>query len=463
MSNPSLGFLRFSWVVALALPFTAAGCLGDGTESLPSGPSGGVTSPAVGHQAFREYILHVQPKAKRATIHLVPISRAGASNLSPQALIDANLCSDGVSGSNDPTQCGFTAGTQTVELVTDSSSVVDTFGTSASGTCPANSFCADVTLNSFWTNPLNFTYAQITAITDASGAALSGHSASNSDSAGRTGLSNSLGLWQYQSASLTSSHFANGATGVMLSGTANGAKKTWKFANPDDADTYVRVRVMAAQTYSSYQLTSGTIPAYSDACTTVTGETTVTLNSGSLPLTQPANTNSVANFAVPFAFTFWGTRYDTTKTWTVTKWGNVGLGSVAATTSNTNVALPSTSAPHPGVFIFWDKVVWTNTTPRGLCAKLGGTAPNRQLFISWKNVGYTGGGSPMTFGLVFNESSEEIWYSYKTMVGASTDGATVGAQDDAGTTAATGGDSAANTTGHLQLASGTKLVLQPSP
>ena len=38
----------------------------------------------------------------------------------------------------------------TVELATDQNSIVDTYGTGASGSCPANGFCADVTLTHFY-------------------------------------------------------------------------------------------------------------------------------------------------------------------------------------------------------------------------------------------------------------------------------------------------------------------------
>lgn len=449
--NSKLGLVGLVLVSAASLPFMAAGCLGGGesTETVDLG------TPAPGQQAMQEMVIHFQPKLRKAKVYRVLPSAKGKAGpgISPLAETDVNLCNDGTTGSNNPVTCGYAAGTQTVELVTDSASVVDTYGTAASGSCPANSFCADVTMNSFWNKALNNTYVQITAITNSSGTALSGHSGTNSD-ATFGGLSNSLGLWQYQSSTFDTTHSTIGVTGVMGSGTANGATRTWVFANPDDADTYVRIKVFATTTYSSYSVGTPFVYNAIDAC------------SGS----TPANSNSTFTKTLPFSFTYWGT---TTTTINYNKWGMASFGSSTGATildgtvsSNqtkldANQALPSTlaQAPHPAAFIFWDQLRWASSGTAGLCYKTLGTAPNRQAAITWKNVGFAGTGPFQTFTMVINEGSEEIWFNYDSMSGTSPNGgATMGGQNEAGTIKATGSTSAS-----LTFASGTMRTLLPSP
>jgi hypothetical protein len=461
MNDLGLRLVRTSALAALVIP-ALAGCAGaDGKEPADE-------QVAKGSEAVTELVLHVQPSAKRMKVYRVVSESVAAANphlvkrlpgSEPLAMIDANLCQDGTAGSSDPTLCGLTAGTQTVELVTDDASINTNSG------CPSgyqtNSFCGDVTLNSFWNAPLNNTYAQVTAVFDGTGATVTGHEGWNVDSPGATGLSNSLGLWQHQSPSIDTSHFSNGSTGVMLPGVANGGKRTWVFKNPDNADVYYRIKVWASQSYSQYSLGTA-FHSFVDACTVGSGESKVTLtNTGTgLPLNQPAVTNQRASFSLPFAFTFYGQRLAAGTSFTVSKWGNIGLGGTNASTSDTNLALPNTGAPRPGVFVFWDHLRWATSGSRGLCAKLTGAAPNRQLAVTWKRVGFNGNdASFMTFSTVFNESTEEIWFQYPTMAGSSTfGGATVGAQNDTGTAAATGSTATQGT-----FPSGTYKALLPLP
>jgi hypothetical protein len=438
-----------------------SGCAG--VESEPAPVDQGQAAPS--ESAVVEYLLHVQPSKGKITAHrltkaALALESAHGPGFSPQAMIDAALKQDGVVGSNS----GSTTN-NTVELVT--AGTTDTFGTGAVSTgcstsassnvipcCAAGSFCANVTLNSFWTRALNNTFVVVTSLTDSSGIALSGHSGSNSDSPRTTGLSSSFGLWMYQSPSVSSAQFSNGNSGVMLPGTANGATKTWAFANPDDADTYIRLAVNASKSYASYSL--GTSLAYvaNDACTGGT-------NLGALN----------ANFTktLPFSFTFWGT---TTTQVNFNKWGMASFGNSAgaalldssigtnSTKLDTNQTLPSTAvqSPHPGAFIFWDSLRWpsgSTPTPKGLCYKTTGTAPNQQAVITWKNVGFSGTGPYMTFTMILNESSDEIWYQYDAMAGSGS--ATLGAQDETGTVIAAGSGPVTTVT------AGLRKILLPLP
>ncbi|APR85422.1 bacillopeptidase F [Minicystis rosea] len=455
----------------------AAGC--SGTESQPTDE--GTLQP--GQQAFGEYILHVQPKTRKMTLTrlshaalALESSRANAQGprLSPQAMFDANLQSDDTSGSGPA---------DSVELVTDDASWEDTFGTAASSTCPANAICADVTLNSFWSKTLNFTYAQITSIVDSNGDPVGAHAALNSDAPSNTGLDASLGLWLYQSAAIDATHgsinstaSAPGAQGVMLPGAANGAKKKWKLANPDDADVYYRLRVVAATSYTNYniaKLTYRTTPTYIDGCSLGTGETGLPIKQSSnntTLATSPTLASSVAQLyvALPFQFTFYGTTYSSSNgRVNFSKFGNVTLSNGVASGGEipslaNNVALPSTSAPRASFSPWWDNTVIAANG--GMCAKLVGSSPNRQLVLSWKRMALSGngnGGPFVTFSAVLNESTDEIWFNYGTLNGSAGGwSATYGAQNAAGNLAAIGSVGSAST-----FPNGTpgRLVLQPIP
>ncbi|MFT3775552.1 MAG: hypothetical protein QM820_60160 [Minicystis sp.] len=455
-----------------------AGCSGVESEPAPVDPGATAQQPAVG-----EFILHVQPKARKLTLHRLTqkavdfAAKNAGPGLKPQAIIDANLQSDDVSGSGPA---------DSVELVTDDTTIEDTFGTGATSTCPADAICADVTLNSFWTKTLNFTYAQITSIVDANGDALANHAAVNSDGANNTGLDSSLGLWLYQSSSINVTHGSFHGTndgllaqGVMLSGAANGAKKKWKLANPDDADVYYKIRVVAATTYSDYRMTTvtyraGQTPTYFDACTLNTGETGLPIKLASTNATL-ATSPSVANsaqqiyVALPFQFTFYGNTYSgTTGRVNFSKFGNVTLSNGAATGNeipslNNNANLPSTTAPRPSLSPWWDNTVVPSGS--GMCAKLIGSTPNSQLVISWKKVAFSGNGTSgpfVNFGIVLNESTEEIWFNYGSVVSGTGTAwsATYGAQNTAGTLAASG---TVNTTSVFPTATPNRIVLQPVP
>lgn len=479
----SRSILRPSAFAPLGVAFVmAAGC--SGAESQPAPVDEGTLKP--GQQAVSEYILRVQPKARKLTLTRLSqaalkleASKGGVGSqgprLSPQAMFDANLQSDEVTGSGAP---------DSVELVTDDASWENTFGTGATATCPADAICADVTLNSFWSKTLNFTYTQITSIVDANGDAVSGHAALNSDTPSNTGLDASLGLWLYQSSGIDATHGsvnstvdAPGAQGVMLPGAANGAKKKWKLANPDDADIYYRLRVVAATSYSNYNLTKLTyrrsLP-YVDGCTLASGETGVPIKSSannSTLATSPGVAVSAGQVyvALPFQFTFYGNTYSSSNgRVNFSKVGNVTLSNGVASggevpASGNNVSLPSASAPRPSFSPWWDNTVLGSGG--GMCAKLVGTAPNRQLVISWKKIALSGNGTSgpfVNFGVILNESTEEIWLNYGTVqtgTGASWS-AGYGAQNATGTLAAIGNVS--STTLFPNAAPG-RIVLQPIP
>jgi hypothetical protein len=469
-----------------------SGCAG--VESEPAPVDQGSARP--GTQALGQFLMHVQPGAKKITMHrlssaALDLEKAHGPGLAPQAMIDANLQQDSVSGSN-----GGSTTNSSVELVTGW--VGDSFGagaiatgcaTGASPCCPAGSFCADVALNSFWTVPLNFTYAVVSSIFDSSGTTLSKYNAVNSDNANHTGLSSSFGLWMYQTAGNTlashgsfpssTSGYGQGAQGVMLPGVANGATRTWQFANPDDGDFYVRLGVQAATAYSNYNITALTYksnPAFMDGCVPGTGESGLAVklaSDDSTVATAPAVANSAKQVyvALPFDFTFYGTKYPASGgRINFSKYGNLTLSNGVAANgelpklADNPLAPAAANAPHAGMWAWWDDSAIGSGG--GLCAKLVGSAPTRQAVVSWKKVARTGNGSLgpyVNYSVTLNESTEEIWFNYGTIQtgnGAAPWSAGIGAIDPTGTTLA---NNWVSTTATFPNGAPGRLVLQPIP
>jgi hypothetical protein len=440
-------------------------------------------TPAPGHQLVGEFLLHAQPSQRKLTIRrITPQLRDALAQpgFTPQALFDANVANDGTPGSG---------AASSVELIT--TNVTDTYGTGAGGNCTAtNQFCADVTLNSFWPSTLNFTYAQVVSISDATGKATTTHSGVNSDFPGSTKLDRTLGLWIHESANVTTpgshptgtSTFTPGKQGVVTSyatyGAASGAKATWIFANPDDADTYVRLRVMAATTYANYTLNRSAALSSStflDACTIRAGEARPPIfDSANTQQSQPLNLNAYYYAKLPFQFTYYASPYAANAHLNFSKSGVVTFSSGAAvtpaippnngSTDNGTLTLPSTNAARPGFYIWWDNLV-ASGSGAGICAKQWGTAPNRHIALGWNRIAANGNGGKGPYykmSAVLNESTEEIWLYYAplaTGTGTKTFSATVGAENASASVAAV---NSINSTSAFPGASGTvRWVLQP--
>lgn len=414
----------------------AAGC-GASDSSPVDEPS--PSTLGRGQQVMEEFILHAQPSKKKATFHRVsPKLREAMAQLGPgfqpQAISEITIEADGNPGSG-------TAGT--VELIT--TAVYDTYGGGAtSPSCnAADLFCADVTLNSFHAKTLNLTYVQVVSIADATGKALTDHSATNSDFPATTGLDNSLGLWAQHSTNggsgvrQSSAGYSYGISTAVLSYTTYGAPAssatTWKFANPDDADTYISLRVMAAvpgtnNSYSGYQLNTGVTirdTPYVDACTGTTLTIQLTSNNSNLPV--PTNSAQEVYVPMPFAFTFFGTTYAAGTKLNFSKFGNLGFDTVATKTTN-NPATPGTAnAPAPGFWPWWDSTAWGNLG--GMCARVIGSAPNRSLLIGWKKLAISGNGTSgpfVNFSIELRETTDEIYFNYDGKTGAGTWSAAIG-------------------------------------
>lgn len=196
-----------------------AGCAGgDGDEGTPA-----EAPPSGAHPVVGQFVMKVRPKLGTIAIARVAADAAGTPRIQPENLANLTIVADGVAGSGPA---------NTVEL--DTISTVDTYNTVASGSCPANAFCADVQFSHFFSGlNLSAVYVQVTAITTSTGQTDTTHAVTNGIASTPFGLDVSKGAWQYTQIPAT---LAYGAA----------TTQTWIFANPDDADYNVYLNAVAA-------------------------------------------------------------------------------------------------------------------------------------------------------------------------------------------------------------------------
>jgi hypothetical protein len=354
---------------------------------LDFGPDDVAPPPANG-VVVATFVAHVSPKDKRVVFERV--EREGGL-LGSQSIDQINLSQDGVTG---------TGPQNTVELVTNS--------TGYDGDCPVaqtNTWCANVTLRHFFTRPLSNVFVQMTSVT------LPNRNAINSD-VPEFGLDATKGLWKYSAP-------AAKTPGVLGLAPHHEGARDWVFSYPDDTDYSMEFRVVASMTYGSYNF-DGSSQAFVDACT---GGTNL-------------GTASTGTVTLPFPFTLYGTTSDKVN---FSRRGVITLGSTSAPPLGGNYDLPSASAPRPGIFPFWDELAYG--AGGAMCYRVTGSAPNRQLVVTWKNMQFatnTAADNPatITFSTFLDEGSDKIHFVYDALDGASDRangaGATVGVQNETG-------------------------------
>jgi hypothetical protein len=210
--------------VALAGCTGEAPCAGEACSGLDPVAAAPTPAPSRAGTVSADFRAHLQPGAKTITFERLD-GRSGAPGTRPQDLTDLTVTQDTVPGSGPA---------NTVELVTNS--------VGYNGQCPTgfqtNSFCGNVTLRHFYGLALSDVHVQVTKVTDAGNVVIGGHGGINNDPS-LHGLDASQGLWKYTSAG------ASSAGGVGRS-PDNQATRDWVFANPDDADTWIYLRVVAS-------------------------------------------------------------------------------------------------------------------------------------------------------------------------------------------------------------------------
>jgi hypothetical protein len=402
------GFILIVVVSALA------GCGGEAPSEPASHPLGTVV---------REIVAHAQPRLGR--LDFAP--GTSAPGLEPQSIDSLPIVADGVAGSGPPS---------TVELVTTSLSDTLEGGTCAGAAPGLGAFCASVTLGQFYPRTLSNTFVQVTSISDANHQPLGGHEAIGGD-ASQLGLDASLGLWEYTAAGAP-------APGVLGMAPQNSGAREWTFLNPDDAEDYISLRVVASLTFASYTRAPASL-AFVDACASGT--------SYGQSLTQQVS--------LPFPFTL----YDTTaQTITLSRRGVIVLGATDLIAPKQSAALPSSGSvpdcdfilqcavPRPAIFPFWDELFYSVNGQ--VCTQTSGTAPARTFAVTWDHMtrnSPTDIGSDYSFTAVLHEGTDVVDLIYGQMLGpepnASGGGATVGVQNAEGTVATSETDSSDYGTG----------------
>lgn len=436
MNKPSavsagLGCVLLCAGVVSALP----GCLdaapvpdvnGPGLTDRPSPTPEGLGK---GTAVLGEYVLHVSPRQRTSTLRRLKHGGSARPGLNIQSVDQLDFDQDGVPGSG---------AVNTVEL--------NTLSVDYGAACPsgiAASFCAHVELGNFYSRPLSNVFVQVTQIKDEFYQDLTDHGGINNDGA-PDWLSDDpgLGLWKHTGLGVNTPGVVGNTPTSKL------APHDWEFADPDGAETYIILRVLASLSYSDYTDNNPLPQTFINACSL-----------GNSTSTKPTNGETIAT--IPFPFTFYSIPATTTVHFT--RDGVVTFGDTsppnAANTPFVNVNLPEPLAPQmysvsPGLYVFWDQLSYNVTTtklPSMICSGTVGAAPNRRFIITWQNLrGFNDANDTMnlTFSTVLSEGSDTIDLVYGSMVGGKGTDPNVYPADTAGTK-----------TSYVQRAAGKKAVI----
>jgi hypothetical protein len=281
--------------------------------------------------------------------------------------------------------------------------------------CPTGfqsaTMCFDATLTQGLARSLGHVHLQVLAITAPStGADLANHAGLNGDPS-ELGLDVDKGFWQLTSPS-------SATPGVVGQSPYNTASRELVFANDDDAPVDLHVRVLGSLAYSDYDLVASNQP-FIDAC-----------DGGVVLAPSPSS-----NLTLPFPFTLYGA---TSSEAQIGLTGVIALGDKHAVLTGESLELPSAAAPGSAIFPFWDDLGY-GTSDGAVCALTLGSAPNRQVAITWKNLDFNAAkdaGAHLTFSAVLSEGSDTIDVVYEDMTGPterkSGASATFGVQDIGG-------------------------------
>jgi len=131
-------------------------------------------------------------------------------------------------------------------------------------------------------------------------------------------------------------------------------------------------------------------------------------------------------YPIGFNFSFYGQRYTM---FNVSTNGFITFGPGSSSLSNT--LIPSSGTPNNMIAIYWDDMVVGSNE---LIYETMGVEPNRQFVLEWLNVNRYGYSSyPMTFEIILNETSGDVWLQYLSLNGFQGQSATVGIENSAGT------------------------------
>ena len=147
-----------------------------------------------------------------------------------------------------------------------------------------------------------------------------------------------------------------------------------------------------------------------------------------IPLTGD---DASAQVSLPFPFTFYGQTHSTAF---VTTNGNLNF--LAANSSFSNTAIPSTAAPNGAIYPFWDDMFVDSSA--SVRTELLGSAPNRRFVIEWRNVQFFADATRrVDFEVVLGENGQ-ILTQYRNIAADGREqgnSATLGIENQAGTVA----------------------------
>jgi hypothetical protein len=187
-------------------------------------------------------------------------------------------------------------------------------------------------------------------------------------------------------------------------------------------------------------------PAGAYACSALPNTYTSIRYTGSSLTTDPYIDDGRYAFSMPFTYRYYGTNY--TGGYLCTN-GWASFGADPLTNNYTNGPLPDGLAPNAAIFIFWDDLVYSQTTwpDSRLLFQTIGSSPNRVFVLEWHQVRNIGAGpeSRASFQIRLYETSNafEVIYDRATWLGAG-HSATIGYENADGTQ---GGDVGTTFTG----------------
>ena len=176
-------------------------------------------------------------------------------------------------------------------------------------------------------------------------------------------------------------------------------------------------------------------PAGAYTCSAASPTYTTIRSTGTVLTTDTYQDDFAYAFTIPFTFRYYGLNY-TGGTLCTNGWAS--LGADQSTYNYSNGALPDSLLPNRAIYIFWDDLVYDQSTwPEArLLYQTIGTAPNRVLVLEWHQMRALGSGTSAraSFQIRLYETSNafEVLYDRVNWLGASWS-ATVGYENADGT------------------------------
>jgi len=139
-----------------------------------------------------------------------------------------------------------------------------------------------------------------------------------------------------------------------------------------------------------------------------------------------------SQFPIGFTFNFYGNNYTQSNIST-----NGIVNFVTPSSSFSNVAIPSSSAPNNAIYAYWDDLIAPSNS---ILYQTVGSSPNRKFVTQWTDMTLYGSGVKLgTFQVILYESTNKIVTQYRSITGDNTSctggSATIGIENSDGSSA----------------------------